>query len=55
MKLVKDRGIVLKTEKSGETSLKVRLFAKDSGRMICIAKGARKPGSAFSVYSPPFL
>ncbi|HAE88201.1 TPA: DNA repair protein RecO [Candidatus Marinimicrobia bacterium] len=54
MKLVKDRGIVLKTEKSGETSLKVRLFAKDSGRMICIAKGARKPGSAFFGLLTPF-
>ena len=54
MKLVKDRGIVLKTEKSGETSLKVRLFAKDSGRIICIAKGARKPGSAFFGLLTPF-
>lgn len=54
MKLLKDRGIILKTEKSGETSLKVRLFARDSGRILVTAKGARKPESPFFGLLTPF-
>lgn len=54
MKLVKDRGIILKTIKSGETSLRVRVFSRDSGRFTFTAKGARKPGNAFFGLLTPF-
>jgi DNA repair protein RecO (recombination protein O) len=54
MKLEKDRGIVLKTIKSGETSLLVRIFSRDRGRFSFIAKGARKPGSSFFGLLTPF-
>lgn len=54
MKLTKDRGIILKTIKSGDTSLQVRIFSRDGGRMSFIAKGARKPGSVFFGQLNPF-
>ncbi|HDT12124.1 MAG TPA: DNA repair protein RecO [Candidatus Marinimicrobia bacterium] len=54
MKLIKDRGIILKTIKSGDTSLQVRIFSRDGGRMSIIAKGARKPVSAFFGHLNPF-
>ncbi len=54
MKLEKDRGIVLKTFKSGETSLLVRVFSRKRGRLSFTAKGARKPGSPFFNLLTPF-
>lgn len=54
MKLIKDRGIILKTLKSGDTSLQVRVFSRDGGRMSFIAKGARKPGNTFFGLLKPF-
>jgi|GEM_PF-1886177 len=54
MKLIKDRGIILKTIKSGDTSLLVRIFSRDGGRMTFIAKGARKPDNSFFGHLSPF-
>ncbi len=45
MTLHKSDAIVLKRDRSGESSLLVELFLKDRGRVNLLAKGARKPGS----------
>lgn len=46
MTLHKSDAIILKRDRSGESSLLVQAFLKNAGKQNLLAKGARKPGSA---------
>jgi len=46
MTLHKSDAIILKRDRSGESSLLVQAFLKHAGRQNMLANGARKPGSA---------
>jgi DNA repair protein RecO (recombination protein O) len=46
--ILKSDAIILKTIKYGDSSLIVRLFTKNFGKINVIAKGARKPKNKFS-------
>ena len=44
----KDRAVILRTYCYSETSTIVVFLARDHGKIRCIAKGARRPGSKFA-------
>ena len=47
MKTIKARGLVLKEYETGESDKRLLLLAKEHGRMLIYARGARKPKSKF--------
>ncbi|MBT5078090.1 MAG: DNA repair protein RecO [Candidatus Marinimicrobia bacterium] len=51
--IVSTDAIVLRTVNYSETSIIVTLFAKESGKITLMAKGARKPKSPFSAQLEP--
>jgi len=54
MALHKTDGIILKRDRSGESSLLARLFTRTEGRINLLAKGARNPGSVLVGKLEPF-
>jgi DNA repair protein RecO (recombination protein O) len=54
MALHKADGIILKRDRSGESSLLVKLFTREEGKINLLAKGARSPGSALVGKFEPF-
>ncbi len=48
MSLHKSDGIILRRDRSGESSLLVELFLRGEGKTRLVAKGARKPGAGMS-------
>jgi DNA repair protein RecO (recombination protein O) len=54
MTLHRSDAIILKRDRSGESSLLLEVFLKNQGRSILLAKGARKPGSSMVGKLEPF-
>jgi len=53
--LYRDRGVVLRTIKLGETDRIVTIFSQGHGKIRGVAKGVRKPGSRFGGRLEPTL
>ena len=51
--IVSTDAIVLRTVNYSETSIIITLFSKEAGKIVLIAKGARKPKSAFAAQFEP--
>jgi len=47
MALTKVEGVILKTQAYGDTSVILRLYTRELGKLSAIAKGARRPKSPF--------
>jgi DNA repair protein RecO (recombination protein O) len=53
MSLYRDQGVVLRSIKLGETDRIVTILAQGHGKVRCVAKGVRKPGSRFGARLEP--
>lgn len=54
MATFRDRGVVLRSYKLGETDRIVHLFLQDHGKVRAVAKGVRRPGSRFGARLEPY-
>jgi DNA repair protein RecO (recombination protein O) len=54
MKLYRDEGVVLRTQKLGEADRIVTLLTRRHGRVRAVAKGVRRTGSKFGARLEPF-
>ncbi|MET0420932.1 MAG: DNA repair protein RecO [Acidimicrobiia bacterium] len=53
MSLYRDQGVVLRSVKLGETDRIVTILGQGQGKVRCVAKGVRKPGSRFGARLEP--
>jgi DNA repair protein RecO (recombination protein O) len=53
MSLYRDQGVVLRSIKLGETDRIVTILGQGHGKVRCVAKGVRKPGSRFGARLEP--
>lgn len=54
MPTFRDRGVVLRSYKLGETDRIVHLFLQEHGKVRAVAKGVRRPGSRFGARLEPY-
>lgn len=55
MKLYRDEGVVLRTQKLGEADRIVTLLTRQNGRVRAVAKGVRRTSSRFGARLEPFM
>src|SRR3954470_22856799 len=55
VKLYRDEGVVLRTQKLGEAARIVPLLTRQHGKVRAVAKGVRRTGSKFGSRLEPFM